>query len=36
MNAAKTQKTLKEILNPPEKKLLRENNITPAKTNAPI
>ena len=38
MNADKTQKKLKEMLYPPQKKLLKrkENNITPVKTNAPI
>ena len=38
MKASKAQKRLKEILYPPKKKLLKrkENNITPAKTNAPI
>ena len=38
MNADKTPKKLKEMLYPPQKKLLKrkENNITPVKTNAPI
>ena len=38
MKASKAQKRLKEILYPPKKKLLKrkENNITPAKTNATI
>ena len=38
MNAVKTQKKLKEMLYPPQKKLLKrkEKNITPVKTNAPI
>ena len=38
MNTAKTPKNLKEMLYPPQKKLFKrkENNITPAKTNAPI
>ena len=38
MNTAKTPKKLKEMLYPPQKKLLKrkENNITPVKTNAPI
>ena len=37
MKASKTQKHLKEIPYPPKKAFKRkENNITPAKTNAPI
>ena len=38
MKAAKTQKNLKEISYPPQKKLLtrKRNSITPAQTNAPI
>ena len=38
MKAAKTQKNLKEMPYPPQKKLLKRkgNSITPAKTNAPI
>ena len=38
MKAAKTQKKLKEMPYPPQKKLLKRkgNSITPAKTNAPI
>ena len=38
MKAAKTSKNLKEMPYPPQKKLLKRkgNNITPAKTNAPI
>ena len=37
MKASKTQKHLKEIPNSPKNILKRkENNITPAKTNAPI
>ena len=34
MKAAKTSKKLKEMPYPPQKK--KENNIAPAKTNAPI
>ena len=38
MKAAKTQKKLKEMPYPQQKKLLKRkgNSITPAKTNAPI
>ena len=38
MKAAETQKKLKEIPYPPQKKLLtrKRNSITPAQTNAPI
>ena len=38
MKAAKAQKNLKEMLYPPQKNLSKrkEDNITPAKTNAPI
>ena len=38
MSAVKTQKKLKEMLYPPQKKLWKrkENNITPVKTNAAI
>ena len=38
MKAAKTQKNLKEMPYPPQKKLLKRkgNSITPAKTNTPI
>ena len=38
MKAAKTLKNLKEMPYPPQKELSerKENNITPAKTNAPI
>ena len=38
MKAVKTQKNLKEIPYPPQKKLLtrKRNSITPAQTNAPI
>ena len=36
MKASKTQKHLKEIAYPPKKLLRKENNITPAKINAPI
>ena len=38
MKAVKTQKNLKEMPYPPQKKLLKRkgNSITPAKTNAPI
>ena len=38
MKAAKTQKNVKEMPYPPQKKLLKRkgNNITPAQKNAPI
>ena len=38
MKAAKTSQNLKEMPHPPQKKLLKRkgNNITQAKTNAPI
>ena len=38
MKAAKTPKNLKKVPFPPQKRLLKrkENNITSAKTNAPI
>ena len=38
MKAAETQKKLKEITYPPQKKLLtrKRNSITPAQTSAPI
>ena len=36
MKAAKTQKHLKEIPYQPKKTFKRKQNITPAKTNAPI